>query len=243
MEKRSFGVALATAATLASGHLNASQSCTDDAMLVFDGSGSMSEIGFNMLDEPRILEARRAVQVSMPQIAATRRVGLLIYGPGQPEVCGHIELRFEPRPNAAGPIIDAVERLRPAGETPLTKAVERAADVLNYREEPGAIVVLTDGKETCDGQPCTLAKMLADEAHDLTVHVIGFKVRDDHVGWDDPQTEGHERRVTVARCLADRTGGTYASAETLDELTEALTRTLGCQLIGQHQATRDRRPS
>ena len=50
-----------------------------------------------------------------------------------------------------------------------------------------AIVLLTDGKETCGGSPCQLAGTLAAEAHDLTVHVIGFKVRDDHFGWDADQ--------------------------------------------------------
>lgn len=212
-------------------------------MVVFDGSGSMSEMGFNLLDEPRIFEARRAIHDSIPQIAAVRRLGLLIYGPGQTATCGNIDLRFGPRDEAARPIIDAVDRLQPAGETPLTDAVAQAAEVLDYRARPGVIVLLTDGKETCDGQPCALAATLATDAHDLTVHVIGFKVRDDHFGWDNPQDEGYERRVTVARCLADRTGGTYASAETLDELTEALTRTLGCQLIGLRITDRSRLPT
>lgn len=218
--------------TLLPATLPASQSCTEDAMIVFDGSGSMSEMGFNLLDEPRIFEARRAIRDSIPQIAAARRLGLVIYGPGIPAACGHIDLHFGPRTAAADPIIAAVDGLEPAGETPLTDAVARAADVLAYRTQPGVIVLLTDGKETCGGQPCALAATLAAEAHDLTVHVIGFKVRDDHFGWDNPQDEGYEPRVTVARCLADRTGGTYASAETLPELTDALTRTLGCQLIG-----------
>lgn len=222
----------ALAATLLPVAAPASQSCTEDAMIVFDGSGSMAEIGFNLLDEPRIFEARRAIHDSIPQIAAVRRLGLLIYGPGRPQVCGHIDLRFGPRTSAAEPIISAVDRLQPAGETPLTEAVARAADVLDYRERPGVIVLLTDGKETCDGKPCVLAATLAAEAKNLTVHVIGFKVRDDHFGWDDPQDEDYEPRVTVARCLADRTGGTYASAETLQELTDALSRSLGCQLIG-----------
>lgn len=212
-------------------------------MIVFDGSGSMSEMGFNLLEEPRIFEARRAIHDSIPQIAAVRRLGLLIYGPGQTATCGNIDLRFGPRDEAARPIIDAVDRLQPAGETPLTDAVAQAAEVLDYRARPGVIVLLTDGKETCDGQPCALAATLATDAHDLTVHVIGFKVRDDHFGWDNPQDEGYERRVTVARCLADRTGGTYASAETLDELTEALTRTLGCQLIGLRITDRSRLPT
>ena len=39
----------------------ASEDCTEDAMIVFDGSGSMAEMGFNQIDEPRIFSARRAV--------------------------------------------------------------------------------------------------------------------------------------------------------------------------------------
>lgn len=233
----------ALAAMLLPATLPASQSCTEDAMIVFDGSGSMSEMGFNLLDEPRIFEARRAIHDSIPQVAAVRRLGLVIYGPGKTASCGNIDLRFGPRTEAARPIIEAVDRLEPAGETPLTEAVARAADVLDYRTRPGVIVLLTDGKETCDGQPCALASALAADAHDLTVHVIGFKVRDDHFGWDNPQDDDYERRVTVARCLADSTGGTYASAETLDELTEALTRTLGCQLIGRRISGRDLAPT
>ena len=38
---------------------------------------------------------------------------------------------------------------------------------------------------------------------------------------------------TVAKCLADRTGGLYVSTETVDELADALRVTLGCALIGK----------
>mgnify|MGYP000063649411 CR=1 FL=1 len=40
------------------------------------GSGSMAEMGFNLLNEPRILSARRAVRQVMPRLAAARRLGL-----------------------------------------------------------------------------------------------------------------------------------------------------------------------
>ena len=39
----------------------ATDDCAADAMIVFDGSGSMAEMGFNDIDEPRIFEARRAM--------------------------------------------------------------------------------------------------------------------------------------------------------------------------------------
>lgn len=233
MPKSPLGSTLALCAGMMPSLLSASQSCTDDAMLVFDGSGSMAEIGFNLLDEPRIFEARRAVHDAVPNIAAVRRLGLVIYGPGKSVACGHIDLRFGPTRGAAAPIIDAVDSLEPSGETPLTESVARAAEALDYRSAPGAIVLLTDGKETCGGQPCQLAAELAADAFDLTIHVIGFKVRGEHFGWTEEDGLGYERTTTVAKCLAEATGGSYSSTETLDELTAALTETLGCQLIGQ----------
>ena len=56
--------------------------------------------------------------------------------------------------------MSAVNGLVPAGKTPLTSAVEQAAEVLNYRSKPGVIVVVTDGEETCGGSPCALGKQL-----------------------------------------------------------------------------------
>ena len=54
--------------------------------------------------------------------------------------------------------MSAVNALVPAGKTPLTSAVEQAANVLDYRNKPGVIVVVTDGEETCGRSPCALAK-------------------------------------------------------------------------------------
>ncbi len=216
----------------------ATENCTEDAMIVFDGSGSMSEMGFNLLNEPRIFEARRAMHQSMPHIAQFRRIGLIIYGPGESDACSNIDLRFSPINNAAPSIIGAVDALSPDGMTPLTAAVRRAAEVLAFRERPGVVVLVTDGKETCGGTPCQLGEQLAAEAQDLTVHVIGFKVRGDFFSWDSPEQANYTAGTTVAECLADRTGGKYVSAETVEELSKALAQTLACQIIGGIQIPR-----
>jgi len=217
----------------------ASETCTRDAMIVFDGSGSMSEMGFNNLDEPRIFEARKAVRRAMPPIAKRRRLGLIVYGPSDGDACSSVDLRFPPVRDAAPAIIDAVETLEPTGETPLTAAVQAAADVLGYRENPGIVVLVTDGKETCGGEPCALAAELAKGA-DLTVHVIGFRVRGEHFNWDKKGRNDYTDATSVARCLADQTGGKYVPAETVDDLVAALHQTLGCQTISERAVPKRR---
>ncbi|UXX84410.1 vWA domain-containing protein [Roseovarius pelagicus] len=202
-------------------------------MLVFDGSASMAELDFDLTVPTRIDDARRAVRRAMPQIAPFRRVGLLIYGPGPGPACDRINLHFEPVADAATPIVDALDQLEPLGLTPLTNAVRAAAKVLHYRTRPGIVVLVTDGNETCGGRPCALSRALAAEARDLTVHVIGFRVVVDFFSWDSPEAKSYTEGKTVAKCLADQTGGMFVSTETVDELAEALRETLGCALIGQ----------
>lgn len=207
----------------------AGESCTEDAMIVFDGSGSMAEIGYNAIGVPRISEARLAMQRVIPAIAAQRRLGLVIYGPSGDRTCANTDVRFGPMWRAGPRILADVEALNPAGGTSLTESVRRAAETLDYTRQPGTVVLVTDGKETCGGAPCQLAAEIAAVAPGLTVHVIGFKVRGEHFDWaqpDDPEA------TTVAACLAEATGGQYVRAETLDELISALRVTLGCNLMG-----------
>ncbi|WP_375691630.1 VWA domain-containing protein [Pseudooceanicola sp. LIPI14-2-Ac024] len=225
---------------LAPGTARAAPDCIADAMLVFDGSGSMSEIGFDASAATRIEEARIAVARALPEIAELRRVGLVVYGAGA-DSCA-TDLRLPPTLDAAAPIIAAVDGLRPGGLTPLAQAVEMAATALDYRREPGIVVVVTDGNETCGGRPCTLGAQLAAEAQDLTIHVIGFRVEVDFWTWDNPEQESYANDRSVARCLAERTGGQFVTTETVDELVEALRETLGCPVIGALTSSLSRRP-
>jgi Ca-activated chloride channel homolog len=204
--------------------------CTEDAMIVFDASGSMS--GNQTLGIPnsraRIDEVRAALAQVLPSATQHRRVGLITYGPGPYNQC-NVKLDLKPTPDAAKQIMSAVNALVPAGKTPLTSAVEQAADVLNYRNKPGVIVVVTDGEETCGGSPCTLAKQLRLTSDQLTVHVIAFRY--DGFSW----TGGNS--VVDLMCLADENHGLYAKANSEEELVEALEKTLDCPMISQASPT------
>ena len=206
--------------------------CAVDAILVFDGSASMAQIGYDVSEPTRIVEARAAIRAAMPDITPYRRVGLLVYGPGPLEACDNIDLRFAPVERASPAIIAAIDALRPKGLTPLAASVRKAAETLDYRHKPGIVVVVTDGNETCGGRPCALGEALSREGADLTVHVIGFKVVVDFFSWDNPEQQTYDEANTVAKCMADRTGGIFVSTQTVDELADALRVTLGCPVVG-----------
>jgi len=200
--------------------------CTEDAMLVFDASGSMAgnlNQGISTII-PRIDEVRSALAEVLPAITRFRRVGLITYGPGPYQQC-NVELAFKPTPDAAGLIMQVVNTLNPAGKTPLTAAVERAAEVLDYQAKPGLIVVLTDGEETCGGSPCGLGRELHASAAQLTVHVIGFRMK--NFSWTGEQS------ILDVKCLAEQNGGLYIDAEAKQDLIDALEKTLGCPMLSQ----------
>lgn len=192
----------------------------------------MAELGLQLEGPRRIDDARAALRDAMPQIAPVRRIGLMTYGPGPENSCEGINLKFPPVADAAELILEAISWLDPNGLTPLTEAVREAAEVLNYRTDPGIVVLVTDGNDTCGGLPCALGSDLSLAAADLTVHVIGFRVVTDRLGLGTSEEKLYPEDVSEAKCLSDRTGGIYVSTQTVDELSEALRRTLGCDFIG-----------
>lgn len=194
--------------------------CTKDLMFVFDASGSMGTTDLTA-KEPHIERVKRALHRILPEIPASRRMGLIIYGEGAYNQCDSIELKVRPQLNAGPTIVAEVDKVQPMGRTPLTQSVRDAADILDYRHNSSVVVLLTDGEETCAGKPCELAEALKADATDLTIHVIGYR-HGDAAGLG---------AVFGARCLAEQTGGLYLSVETEDELVEALRKTLTCPLI------------
>ena len=208
--------------------------CTEDAMLVFDASGSMAGNGWGYGSEnptavSRLERVQRALSKILPTVTRFRRVGLITYGTGAYNQC-NVQLQFPPAEKASDRILATVRALVPTGRTPLSTAVKQAAEVLDYRQKPGIVVLLTDGEETCGGFPCELGARLHDDAEHLTVHVIGLRV----AGY----TWMGEQSLLDVKCLAEKNGGLYLPVESEDELIAALERTLGCPMVTELGAAR-----
>ncbi|WP_171946434.1 VWA domain-containing protein [Hyphomicrobium sp. CS1GBMeth3] len=197
-------------------------SCLDDAMLVFDASGSMAATDFPDGAPSRLDRVRQALVKVLPAATRARRLGLIVYGPGPNyDTCRNVTLRLPPSANAGDRIMAMVDGLRPQGRTALTSSVRQAVDLLRHGEKPAVIVALTDGRDTCGGDACQLALELKLQHPGVTVHVIGYRLT----------SMSGVRSAFVERCLADETGGIFATAETTEDLANALSETLGCPAV------------
>jgi Ca-activated chloride channel family protein len=203
--------------------------CTEDAMIVFDASGSMAGNTVQGLfsDITRIDEVRKALAEVLPGVTKFRKVGLITYGPGPYGQC-NVDLAFPPIPNATDRIMSTVNALNPAGKTPLVAAVKQAAEVLDYKTEKGVIVLVTDGEETCGGAPCELGQWLKANSRALTVHVIGYQLTG--FSWTGAQS------ILDVECLAQATGGLYITAKNRGDLIKAFEKTLGCPMMSDARA-------
>lgn len=196
-----------------------SETCTADAMIVLDASGSMAASDFPEGAPNRMDRVRQALSRVIPEAAPVRRLGLVVYGPGKnSDSCRNTEVKFGPTPDAGNAILDIASRSRPAGRTPLTVSVEHAWKSLKDSPRPAQIVVLTDGEDTCGGDPCHLARRIAAQDPAIQIHVVGFRL---------PLLS----ESSGVNCLASETDGQFVTTETTDALTEALRQSLTCTQI------------
>ncbi|MBN8290376.1 VWA domain-containing protein [Rhodobacter sp. NTK016B] len=182
---------------------------TPRTMIVMDGSGSM----WGQIEGvPKLEIARDVVAEVLAGMDPAATIGLIAYGHRRRGDCSDIEVMVEPAPGSASAISERVNTMRFQGRTPLTEAVRRAAEALRASEDPATVVLVTDGIETCEADPCALARELEQSGVDFTAHVVGFGL-------------SAEEGAQVA-CLAEETGGRYFQADDAAGLTEALTQTL-----------------
>ena len=175
-------------------------------ILVFDVSNSM----WGQIDGVSKIEIARDVIGDMVRDwDEDVDLGLVAYGHRRKGDCSDIESVIPVGPVNASSFSQTVNGLVPRGRTPLTDAVREAARLLNYRDVPSTVILVSDGIESCNADPCALAQELERGGIDFTAHVIGFDVG------------GIEDQGQLS-CLADETGGKYLTAENADELSEAL---------------------
>ena len=188
------------------------QSCNTAARsiaLVLDASGSMNARLPN--GETRIEVARRAVKGVAALVPAGAQLSLRLYGAQSPAAqknCEdtHLALPSGPAGEAATAIAASVDAAKAQGYTPIATSLDKAQGDFPADAKERVIVVVSDGKETCRGDPCATAKALG--AKGFVIHTVGFVV--------DTAARGQ------LQCMARVTGGAYFDAPIGPELPDAL---------------------
>ncbi|MEM7059713.1 MAG: VWA domain-containing protein [Pseudomonadota bacterium] len=179
------------------------------AIIVLDASGSM----WGQIDGKAKIEiARKTLGQVLGGLPSDLELGLIAYGHRKKGQCSDIELMVPAGAGTAGAITDAVNGIKPKGKTPLSDSVLQAAESLKYTEDKATVILVTDGLETCDADPCALGRTLEESGVDFTAHVVGFGLSKE----DGKQVS----------CLAEETGGVYISAGNEEELVQALNETV-----------------
>lgn len=174
-------------------------------IIILDASGSM----WGQIDgKPKIEIAREAIGELLGSLDPSIELGLMAYGHRQKGDCEDIELLITPQKVDRNAFNEIVKSIIPKGKTPLTDAVEQAANFLRYEEEAANVILVSDGLETCDRDPCELASRLAKNGIGFRAHIVAFDLT--------------AEESDSFRCLADETGGAFLEAQDAGTLTDAL---------------------
>ena len=198
-------IACAQAQNPGSSSPSGEDAAVNNTAIVLDASGSM----WGQIDGiAKIAIARDVLNDMLDGWPAQQQLALTVYGHRREADCGDIEPIIALGKVDQKHFRSVLDGIKPKGKTPLTAAVQQAAAELAYREQPATVILLSDGLENCDLDPCQVAEELAAQGVNFTAHVIGFDV-------------GNED-ISGLRCLADHTGGTYATANNANTLSGAL---------------------
>lgn len=180
--------------------------------LILDASGSMNAPISGK--ESRLQAARKAVEAFLPTVPENASLAFRAYGHQSPRAkhdCNDTAL-IVPFTNAAkarAAVLQTLPSLKAQGYTPITKVIELAAKDLGATSTKQRLIILvSDGKETCDGDPCAMARALEEANAELVIHTVGFGV--------------DTAAMSELKCVAAVTGGTYFDANDAGQLSTAL---------------------
>jgi Ca-activated chloride channel family protein len=164
--------------------------------------------------EEKMAVARRVLKESITRLPDTAEVGLIAYGHRKKSDCADIEVLSQLKAIDKPALQGQIDALKPSGMTPITNSLQQAFDIVRSQQAGGPItvVLVSDGLETCQGDPCKLAADAKKAGLNFVLHVIGFDVS----------------KMTVAQleCVAQAGGGQYFGAQNAEELSAALTGTV-----------------
>jgi Ca-activated chloride channel homolog len=179
----------------------ASDTAKNNFIFILDASGSMAA---QVQGRSKIDVAKDVLSGLIKDLPETTNVGLVAYGHRQKGDCNDVEELVSLAPLNKTSLVNHIIGLRPKGMTPLTSSIQKVAEGLKGRGDQTTIVLVSDGEETCKGDPCATVRELKASGSQFVMHVIGFDVS--------------EKEKKQLNCIATAGDGFYFTARNAGEL-------------------------
>lgn len=177
--------------------------------ILLDASGSMAaKIG----GKTKMELAKEAIDQFVASMPEGANVSLRVYGhkgsnkDSDKEIsCGSTELVYDLKPYDKGNFKASLGKFKPTGWTPIAKAINETKKDFEKAKLSGQniIYVVSDGIETCNGDPVKAAKDLHDSNIKAVVNIIGF----------DVDNSGQKQLLAVA----EAGGGQFETVNTAEQ--------------------------
>ena len=176
----------------------------DILLILLDGSGSMNER--DRSKKVKIEAARETLKDILNKVDTSKvNVALMVFKSG----CKSTKLVVPPT-NDIDRIIYEAYRLRPFGSTPLAYSIRKIGDFIRQYNRPVKVILITDGIETCGGDPALEARRLKQMyGVDVELYVIGYGVDE-------------KARRQLMR-IASAANGEYVDAKNAEALNRSIT--------------------
>jgi hypothetical protein len=181
-----------------------------NVLFILDGSGSMWG---QVEGVPKITIAKKAMTALLKDLPRDTKIGLMAYGHRTEGDCKDVELLAGIGAHDPNRLAARLAPIMPMGKTPLAYSLEQSLPYFSpFKGQNNFVILVSDGIETCGGDPAKAAGKLAAANIGLKVHVVGFDVK----GAERQQLEG----------IAQAGKGRYFNAQNAQGLKKALTQVI-----------------
>ena len=185
-------------------------------LFILDASNSMNA---KWDTQTRLEAAKELLAQAVDSLKGTPNleIALRVYGHQSPitatyQDCNDTKLEIPFGADNFDKVKSRIKSIEAKGTTPIARSLEAAAEDFPDQKSRNIIILITDGLEACDNDPCVIAKKLKDKGVKVTPFVIGL-------GMDLSYLEKFN-------CI-----GEYADAETKDAFRNVLNNVVSKALL------------
>ncbi|MBI2810400.1 MAG: VWA domain-containing protein [Candidatus Melainabacteria bacterium] len=192
-------------------------------LFVLDASYSMKE---KLSGEMKMTAAKEVLQNALSRIPNSVNLGLRVFGQSYSNLadidCRQTALLVPIGQHNRGAIIKSIRQIEPFGMTPIMFALRQAAEE-DFRGVmgPKTVILITDGADTCGGDPCAYLTML--RAH-------GIRMKVDVVGVDLAREKAAREQL---KCITAVSLGKYYEANSSTQLIEGIGSSVDAAISGK----------